>query len=92
MLKEIKIEVELVADRDFEVIYKAISPENYLAPETTKVSSGIEGNKIYFVTRGNFVSNPKLKLSTIRRTVDDFIWSASLAHKVLAKLVDLNGV
>ena len=80
------IDVNFCSEKVAKVIFKAINPEDKLAPEKIFLLSSIKKSKIYYICEADFKKHPNLKISTLKRTIDDLIWSILTAYKVLKQL------
>ena len=85
MIESVEVEVR-IRDEDkkiLDIIHKSTNLENLLAPETLKLEAKKVKNEIIFKCKIDFRENPKAKFSTLRRTVDDYIWSVSTAYNTI---------
>ncbi|MGQ4892588.1 MAG: hypothetical protein ACP6IP_08885 [Candidatus Njordarchaeia archaeon] len=83
---EVEVRVRDYNDKLLSILHKSTNPENILAPETLNLEARKIGKEIIFRCRMDFKKNMKAKLSTIRRTVDDYIWSLGLAYNAIKRI------
>jgi len=87
-LEEIKITIRVrtCEDKIAKILFEAIQPENLLAPKGIGLENVINRNEIIFKCKIDFRRSTKMKIATIRRTIDDWIWSINTAYKSLRLL------
>ncbi len=78
---EIEVSIKTCDEKLASILYKSTEPENKFAPESIRLESSLEEKFICFKCKADFVKHPDLKMSTIKRTVDDYIWSINTAYK-----------
>ncbi len=92
MLEKIKIVIVTnFRDRETsETVFRSINPENQLAPRKISLKSFLDKENIVTVVEGNFQKNKELRLPTIVRTVDDYIWSLNIAFDTISTVEEKN--
>jgi len=84
----IKLRLSNRDTRGVKAIHQAILPENDLAPEGITINQKIKENTLFFECNIDFLKNPRLKIESIRRTVDDWIFSLMVALRALDRIVE----
>jgi len=72
------------------IVYISVNPENMLAPEKISLKSLLENSTIKMEVEGDMRRHADLKISTIKRTVDDYLWSLSVAYNTVIKMEKKN--
>ena len=89
-----RIKISLVihfSKRDIaRIVYIAVNPENMLAPEKISLKHLLENSTIKIEVEGDIGRHADLKISTIKRTVDDYIWSLAVAYNTVIKMEKKN--
>ena len=83
---EVEIRVRNLDEKMLDIIHRSTNLENAFAPETLNLEAKKVKNEIVFKCKMDFKENPNAKFSTLRRTVDDYIWSAGIAYSTIESL------
>jgi len=83
------IEISGLDKSILEIICRSVSPENKLAPPGIKIFQKLDLSLIFYCDT-DFSKNPRLKISSLRRTLDDLLASILIALKSI-KTIHQNG-
>ncbi len=88
-IKSLKIKIRLL-NKSKDVIHIldiSTKPENLLAPDNLEIRSVEKERELIITITYKQKENKTLKINTIRRTVDDYIWSLNTVEKII-RIVD----
>ncbi len=88
MLSKIRVIISITTKKgDFlNALNSATAPENDLAPKFLRVMQRIKNDKLVFECDMEYERAPGAKIESLRRTVDDFIFSLGIALRSVVEV------